>query len=279
MVALLLLFAAPLLPQQEPDLGGQVRQLFADKCVQCHHPLAESRKAKREFDQAWDLRAVAQEWGDDLDPEFAPLMEIAEDRSMPPEDSDFHPVTEKEAKLLMDWTLARTPMPADGNPFVDLEMAALYLPQEVAEVTAPVEKSLWQRILILLGHFHAPIIHFPVAFLLLTPILRCGFLRSGKEACLNLERFCFWIGAPTAVLAAALGWLNAANSGAGGHDLFLHRWIGVGVAAASVLLLLFHARFAHAKWYSLLVFALGLAIAWGAHMGGEMVFGDSYMHL
>ena len=88
-----------------------------------------------------------------------------------------------------------------------------------------------------------------------------------------------WIGAPTAVLAAGLGWLNAANSGAGGHDLFLHRWIGVSVAAVSVLLLLLHARLGREKWYSLLLLALGVAIAWGAHMGGEMVFGDSYMHL
>ncbi|MDA0667804.1 MAG: hypothetical protein O3A95_08030 [Planctomycetota bacterium] len=279
MFATILLLASPLLPQQEQDLGGQVRQLFADKCVHCHHPEAESRKAKREFDQAWDLRAVAKKWGDDLDPESALLIEIAEDRSMPPKDSDYAPITEAEAELLMEWTLARTPMPADGNPFVDLEMAALYLPQEAKGVSAPVEKSLWQRILILLGHFHAPIIHFPVAFLLMAPLLRLGYLRSGKEACLNLERFCFWMGAPSAVVAAGLGWLNASNSGAGGHDLFLHRWIGVGVATTAVLLLLLHARCGHTKWYTLLTLALGLAIAWGAHMGGEMVFGDSYMHL
>jgi len=277
--ATLLLLATPLLPQQEPDWGGQVRQLFADKCVHCHHPEAESRKAKREFDQAWDLRAVAQEWGDDLDPEFAALMEIAEDRSMPPEDSDYAPVTEAEAKLLMDWTLARTPMPADGNPFVDLEMAALYLPQEAGEISALIEKSLWQRILILLGHFHAPIIHFPVAFLLMAPLLRLGYLRSGRQVLFNLECFCLGIGAPSAVIAAGLGWLNAANSGAGGHDLFLHRWIGVSVATTAVLLLLLHARWGRTKWYTLLTLMLGLAVAWGAHMGGEMVFGDSYMHL
>lgn len=279
MFATLLVLAAPLFPFQEPDLGGQVRQLFADKCVQCHHPESESRKAKREFDQAWDLRAVAREWGDDLDPEFAPMIEVAEDRSMPPEDSDFLPVTEAEAQLLIDWTMARTPMPADGNPFIDLEMALLYLPKEAEAISAPVEKTLWQRLLILLGHFHAPIVHFPVAFLLMAPLLRLGFLRNGKDAYLKLECFCFWVGAPSAVLATALGWLNAANSGAGGRDLFLHRWIGVGVAVAAVLLLLLHASSGRKKWFSLLVLALGLAVAWGAHMGGEMVFGDSYMHL
>ena len=279
MLVSLLLLCAPLPLQQEPDLGGAVRQLFADKCVQCHHPDSDSKKAKREFDQAWDLRAVASEWGDNLDPEMALLVEIAEDRSMPPEDSDFLPVTEAEAQLLIDWAMASTPMPADGNPFVDLEMAVRYLPQVESEALAPVEKSLWQRILILLGHIHAPIIHFPVAFLLIASLLRLGFLRTGKEACLQLEVFCLWIGAPTAVLAAGLGWLNAANSGAGGQELFLHRWIGVSVAAISALLLILHKRMRRKKWYSLLLFALAIAIGGGAHLGGEMVFGEGYMQL
>jgi len=275
----LLLTTASLLPQQEPDLGGQVRTLFADKCVQCHHPKSDSRKAKREFDQAWDLRAVAREWGDALDPEFSILIEIAEDRSMPPEDSDYLPVTEQEAQLLMDWALAATPMPADGNPFVDMEMAGLYTPKASQPTPPPVEHSLWQRVLILIGHFHALIVHFPVAFLLIAALLRVEFLRSKRECCLKLEFFCFCIGAPAAGLAAGLGWLNAANSGAGGHDLFLHRWIGVGVAVSALLLLALHQRAAQQKWYSLLVFALGLALAWGAHLGGEMVYGDSYLQL
>jgi len=273
----ILLTTASLLPQQEPDLGGQVRNLFADKCVQCHNPQSDSRKAKRELDQAWDLRAVAREWGDALDPESSVLIEIAEDRSMPPEDSDYLPVTEQEAILLIDWALAGTPMPHDGNPFVDMEMAAQYMPKSDQPAAPPVEHSLWQRALILLGHFHPLVVHFPVAFLLLATLLRCGFLFRKNETCLKLEFICFCVGAPSAIFAAGLGWLNAANSGAGGHDLFLHRWLGVGVAAGAVLMLILHKSTARKKGYSLLVFALAIALAWGAHMGGEMVYGESYL--
>ena len=116
MLSALLLSALAPLPIQEPDLGAEVRVLFAAKCLDCHHPESESRKAKREFDQAYDLRAVALEWGDNLDPEFAPLFEIAEDRSMPPEDSDFTPITVEEADILKRWALARTPMLPELEP-------------------------------------------------------------------------------------------------------------------------------------------------------------------
>lgn len=279
MLSTLLLILSVPLPLQEPDLGAEVRELFAAKCLECHHPESESRKAKREFDQAYDLRAVALEWGDDLEPDFAPLFEIAEDRSMPPEDSDFTPITEKEADLLKRWALARTPMPADGNPFVDMEMAAKYLQVDTVPQASVAERSLIQRLIILLGRLHSPMAHFPVALLLLAAFLRLGSKMRPPSATAQFELLCLWVGAPTAVVAAGLGWLNAANTGAGGDELFWHRWIGVGVAALSVLLLLLHKRAATKAWFGWALLFLGAAIAFGAHKGGVLVFGEDYFRI
>lgn len=275
----MLISTCVLLPVQEPDLGAEVRALFAAKCLDCHHPESKERKAKREFDQAYDLRAVAREWGDDLAPDFAPLFEIAEDRSMPPKDSDLEPITPEEAQLLKRWTLAKTPMPADGNPFVDLEMAAKYLQAEAAPAAAPPERSLGLRAIILLGRLHSPMVHFPVALLLLAALMRLGSRMHPSQTVSRLEHLCLWVGAPTSVVAAGLGWLNAANTGAGGEELFWHRWIGIGTAALSVLLLLLYRRSAAKTWFGWLLVLLGVALVFGAHKGGILVFGEDYFRI
>ncbi len=269
------LLLLPLQIAQGPDLGAQVRQLFANKCLTCHNPDSDSRKAKRELEDAWDLRAVAREWGDNFAPDLAPLYEVAEDRSMPPEDSDVAALTQEEADLLQSWVMALCPLPKDNNPFVDMEMAWKYLPPLQVDAPPPVEKSQGQRLLILMGHMHASVVHFPIAFLLLAFLMRL-FSRWNTR---RYEFFCLLVGAPASVLAASLGWLNAAQSGAGGEELFLHRWVSLGVATLSLLLLFAHKRFHHKKIYALWLLVLALALAFTAHQGGILVYGEAYFQI
>ena len=244
--------------------------------------MSESRKGKREFDKAYDLRAVVDHWGDPITPDLALLYEVAEDRSMPPKDSDVARMTEQESELLLRWTLAGCPLPSDGNPFVDLEMAALYLQPQDADLPSPPpteSPSIGQRISILFGRLHAPLVHFPVTLLFLAAALRLWRCRSLTDWSLHLERLCLGIGVPAGALAAYSGWINAANSGAGGEELWWHRWIGISVTALGAVLFLLHKRCGKQFWFTLLLLFLGVALAFGAHKGGGLVFGEDYFRV
>lgn len=261
------------------DLGADVRAIFAAKCLECHNPDSESSKARREFDGAWDLALVIAAWSDPIAFDLAPLWEVVSEGSMPPEDADVAALTEQETQQLLHWLEFGTPLPADGNRFVDLQMAARLL-ADALPATSPVEKmtrSLQQRLRIWLGRNHAAITHFPVALLLLAALMRLFHWGRWRERAWRAEGFCLAFGAPFAALAAGLGWLNAANSGAASDLLERHRWVGVGVVVTSMLLLLLRKKYGTQRFYAWLLLGLALAVAIGGHQGGEMVFGESYL--
>ncbi|MGB0952860.1 MAG: hypothetical protein ACPG31_06525 [Planctomycetota bacterium] len=282
MFAAILLLSLALPQQQGEEDAAQVRALFAAKCLECHHPLSDSRKGKREFDRAYDLRAVADHWGDPITPDLALLYEVAEARSMPPKDSDVPRMTAEESELLLRWTLAGCPMPSDGNPFVDLAMASLYLQPQDSEdppPPPPTPPTFFERISLLFGRLHSPLVHFPVTLLFLAALLRLWRIRSLNDWSLHLERLCLLVGVPSGALAAASGWVNAANTGAGGEELWWHRWIGIGVTSLAAILLLLHKRCGKQLWFTLLLLFLGVALAFGAHKGGGLVFGEDYFRV
>lgn len=279
MLALLLL-APALLPAQEPapDLGAAVREVVRAKCLSCHEPESEDKKARRDFDKAWDLREVADEWGDPFDPDFSPLWEVVEDGSMPPKDSDVPPLTEAEAAAVLAWLEAGMPMPEDGNPFVDLGMAARYLPTlEAAPVEEAPELSFVQRLSRWSGRQHAATTHFPVALLFLAGALRLLGRGERRERLRSYEGFCLAVGAPLAVLTGSLGWLNAWNSGAGGEELFWHRWVGVALTVLALALLFLRRAHRERAWYGALLLLLAFLVAAGGHLGGELVYGEAYL--
>ena len=280
----LYLFAGSLqaTPQQDPDLGAQVRELFARKCLECHHPESESKKARRDFDGAWDLALVVEAWSDPIAIDLAPLWEVGQERSMPPEDAKLPRLTGEEANLLLAWLEAGTPMPADGNRFVDLAMAARYLPEgsllprrDPDPEAAPA--SFQQRLQRWLGRHHSALVHFPVALILLAAWMRLWSWGPWRERAQRAERFCLLYAAPTAVLSAALGWLLAYDAGMSSALLERHRWVGTGVALVTLGLLFLRRPFASRRSYGILLLLLALATAIAGHQGGELVFGEEYL--
>lgn len=261
------------------DLGASVRAIFAAKCLECHNPDSDSSKARRDFDGAWDMALIIDAWSDPFAFDLAPLWEVAEERSMPPEDSDVQVLTDSEAHTFMQWLENGSPLPADGNRFVDLQMAARFLAEGSAPATSTreTERSFMERLLIWFGRNHAATTHFPIALLLLAALMRLAQRSSWKDAAWRAESFCLAFGAPLAVITAGLGWLNAANSGAAGDLLWRHRWVGVGVVVTAMLLLLLRRKFGKTRIYGALLILLALAVAIVGHQGGEMVFGDSYL--
>lgn len=120
------------------------------------------------------------------------------------------------------------------------------------------------------GRFHPILVHLPIGFLLLAALL--GFWPGDKLR--TAIRISWGIGALAAIAAAGCGWLLAAESG-GGDTLFWHRWLGVSVAALSVIGFLLSGKGGMLmKAYGLLIAGLlGLA----GHQGGNLTHGEDYL--
>ena len=126
-----------------------------------------------------------------------------------------------------------------------------------------------------LGRLHPLLVHLPVAFLVLVPLLelagrwpRWAHLRAAAGAILVLA-------SASALLAALDGWLLAWSGGYRGNGVTHHLWAGV----------LFTAVCAAAAWARgrtrvfyppLLAAAVGLMI-WTAHGGGSLSHGEGFL--
>jgi uncharacterized membrane protein len=56
-----------------------------------------------------------------------------------------------------------------------------------------------------------------------------------KESLKDTRRFCLFLAAPSAVAAAAAGWLAGEYGGMRQSEIALHRWFGVATAGATLL--------------------------------------------
>lgn len=136
-----------------------------------------------------------------------------------------------------------------------------------------------------LGRLHPMVVHFPLALIIVAAGLESlWFFRKGRGVS-RTAMTCLVIGATAAVLAAWLGWLNAAHEPRGQSvalTLALHRWIGIAAAGVACLALSFTlpARF-HQRWavhgyrWSLIIAAALVSI--GGFFGGELVHGRGYL--
>lgn len=138
------------------------------------------------------------------------------------------------------------------------------------------------RLLAWLGRFHPVIIHFPIALLI------AAALAEGVHAVKDWPRlrtgvyFMVYLGAASAIFAAALGWLNAAYGSqpeSMAQTLSLHRWLGTATAVWAVALAwhawgLDYGGSNRAFRINLMIAAI-LVSATG-HFGGTLVFGEGY---
>ena len=147
------------------------------------------------------------------------------------------------------------------------------------------------------GRFHPIVIHFPIALLIVAALIEAVRLLSSKaRRPTSFGLIAVIFAAVFGVLSAASGWLNAEHEGAEATtDLFLHRWLGVSVAAITIVLAamaivatlrrepsdelereqLPPSRTFAVYRYGLLVAAL--LVAFTGHLGGELVYGDGYL--
>jgi len=143
--------------------------------------------------------------------------------------------------------------------------------------------SFFSRILAFIGKLHVLLIHFPIAFLMLSGITQIIADFKKNEFLLKLTHLIFSIGSISAIFAATAGWIAASNSTYTGdlyYVLETHRWVGTLVAffslAGLICLLLAKKPIARIILRILILMPLVL-VPLTAHFGGSLVYGTSFL--
>ena len=132
---------------------------------------------------------------------------------------------------------------------------------------------------------HPLVVHFPIALLIAAAVAE--FLKSllGVERLSNAARYSVLAGAAGAMVAAPLGWANAAFAGYTGSlawTLEVHRWIGTITAVWSIIIAIFSELSVWLSdrrlrvWYLVTLFVGALLVAATGHYGGTLIFGRGY---
>jgi len=132
------------------------------------------------------------------------------------------------------------------------------------------ERPLWRAV----GRLHPVLVHFPVALLLVVPLLEWGGRRRPEwRSAAGLLLGLGTVGAYVAVLA---GLALAAADGHAGAGVQRHLWGGVAVALVATAAWL--ARSARRKrLYGLTLAGTVGVLGWAAHQGGNLTHGEYYL--
>jgi uncharacterized membrane protein len=139
------------------------------------------------------------------------------------------------------------------------------------------ERAEWAQFI---GRFHPLAVHFPIALILLVPILelagrsfRLSYLRSSAGFVLGLATL-------SASVAAILGWCLGRTGGYSGPLVTQHMWGGISLAAVCWLCWILRARTSERGFGILYGVALAAGIglvAWTGYRGGQLSLGEDHL--
>lgn len=129
------------------------------------------------------------------------------------------------------------------------------------------------------ARLHPLLVHLPIGVLGLVILLEVLQRWSGKADYRPAIGVALFLAAATALASVATGWGLGQEGGYPEAILQRHRWLGVGVAAGSVLLWLGHQKlvpFLH-RGYLVLLGLTGGTLVLAGHYGGVMTHGADYL--
>jgi uncharacterized membrane protein len=267
---------------EERDLASEVQTLFSAKCTECHG--ASLPRPRGKFGYAADLKRVAgnPRLVTPFRPDESRLWELIRDNEMPPEEAKAGPLTEEQKDVIRTWIKAGAPT---GPPVTAPHALPLAIATSEDVATEVLVRPFSEHLLGWLGKFHVLVVHFPIALLVVAAIGELWSWWRGFRVPDPAVRFCVLFGAAGAVAGAALGWLHAAFSGyaaSTSQALTLHRWIGtvaavlaVGVAISSEV---DTRRSVRSLLFRVVLFLGALLVSGAGHLGGTLVYGESYFN-
>lgn len=135
-----------------------------------------------------------------------------------------------------------------------------------------------------LGPFHHLVLHYPIGFVTMSFLLEILYWRRPSQDLRSVTRFVTVLGAASAVAAAGLGLMRAAEGGYDETTLGLHKWFGIGVGAMSILagiVVIGVCRHPVSKawlWTYRGILATTLAaLGIAGHQGGNLSHGSNYL--
>lgn len=136
-----------------------------------------------------------------------------------------------------------------------------------------------------LGNFHPPSVNFPVGLLVAAALAELLLIVTRRSWFASAARFCIWIGALGAIVAASLGWLFGGIQLTDSDGIMTtHRWLGTSTAILALIVLGLsesHHRQpdapARTRLYRGALFLSAALVSATGFFGGAMIYGiDHY---
>jgi hypothetical protein len=139
------------------------------------------------------------------------------------------------------------------------------------------ERSAWAQFV---GRFHLLTVHFPIALILLIPVLELAG-RKGRLPHLSASvDFILVLATLSSLAAATLGWCLAWSGGYSGRLVTQHMWGGISVAVSCWLCWMLRGYFRSSRLdliYTVwLLVTIGL-VSWTGYRGGQLSQGENHL--
>jgi uncharacterized membrane protein len=152
-----------------------------------------------------------------------------------------------------------------------------------ASASAQTAQAEPPEILTFLGRFHPLLVHIPIGFLFVAFMLEVFSRFQRYRELRHAVTFILLLGTISAVASAVMGYFLSLSGGYEADTLFWHQWLGIGVAALSVLAYVLKVNadrwpaFPGGRVY-FPVFVLAVFLTMGAgHYGGALTHGSDYL--
>jgi uncharacterized membrane protein len=131
-----------------------------------------------------------------------------------------------------------------------------------------------------IGRFHPLTVHFPIALILLVPVLEIVGRHQNFSYLRLASGFVLGLATMAGIFAAFLGWCLARTGGYSGPILTQHMWGGVMLTAICWVCWALHSRIDEpnaAKYYIGALIVCVLVVSWTGYRGGQVSQGEEHL--